>query len=54
VADLAAILTEVVADPIAAKLMGTAGRARAEQEFSWTSIADRTMAIYRAVLAADA
>jgi starch synthase len=54
VADLAATLTEVVSDPIAARLMGTAGRARAEQEFSWASIAERTMSIYRAVLAADA
>jgi starch synthase len=46
VADLAAALTDVVADPLAARLMGEAGRLRAEAEFSWTSIAARTRAIY--------
>ncbi len=35
VADLARVLTEVISDPKAAKLMGKAGRKRAEQEFSW-------------------
>ncbi len=46
VADLAAALTEVVADPQAARMMGMAGRQRAEAEFSWASIAERTRAIY--------
>jgi starch synthase len=46
VADLAAALTEVVADPKAARVMGIAGRRRAEAEFSWAAIADRTRAIY--------
>ena len=46
VRDLAAALTAVVADPAAAREMGLAGRARAEAEFSWTSIAERTRAIY--------
>lgn len=46
VADLAATLTEVVSDPTAAKLMGQAGRLRAESDFSWTSIAARTREIY--------
>lgn len=46
VADLAAALTEVVSDPVAAKRMGEAGRARAESDFSWTSIAARTRQIY--------
>jgi starch synthase len=46
VADLAAALSAVVADPQAARLMGLAGRARAEAEFSWASIAERTSAIY--------
>jgi alpha-maltose-1-phosphate synthase len=46
VADLAAALTEVVADPQAARVMGIAGRRRAEAEFSWASIAERTSAIY--------
>jgi len=46
VADLAAALTAVVSDPQAARVMGLAGRARAEAEFSWASIAERTRAIY--------
>jgi starch synthase len=51
IADLADRLTEVVADPIGARLMGEAGRLRAEAEFSWASIADRTRAIYAELLA---
>lgn len=47
VADLAQALIEVVADPDRARTLGAAGRARAEREFSWTTIAERTMAIYR-------
>jgi starch synthase len=47
VADLAAALTEVVSDPVAAKRMGEAGRLRAERDFSWATIADRTTEIYR-------
>lgn len=46
VADLAAALTAVVSDPQSARVMGLAGRARAEAEFSWASIAERTRAIY--------
>ncbi|NYF10692.1 starch synthase [Leifsonia sp. AK011] len=49
VADLAAALTEVVSDPEAAQRMGAAGRARAEREFSWTTIAERTIDIYRSL-----
>jgi len=52
VADLAAALTAVVADPAAARLMGIAGRQRAEAEFSWGSIAERTRAIYTELLGA--
>ncbi len=51
VADLARVLTEVVGDPVRAKEMGRAGRARAEEHFSWTTIAERTMQVYRSVLA---
>jgi starch synthase len=47
VADLAATLTEVVSDPVAAQRMGAAGRLRAERDFSWSTIADRTTEIYR-------
>jgi len=46
VADLARTLTEVVADPALARLMGRAGRMRAESEFSWGRIADRTLQVY--------
>ncbi|MGB3910892.1 MAG: glycogen synthase [Pseudolysinimonas sp.] len=50
VADLAAALSEVVADPATARLMGIAGRRRAEAEFSWAAIAERTSAIYAELL----
>ncbi len=50
VADLAAILGEVLADPATARLMGEAGRLRAEAEFSWASIAERTLAVYESLL----
>jgi starch synthase len=46
VADLAATLIEVVADPLAARAMGEAGRARAELLFGWDRIAARTNEIY--------
>ncbi|MEO8094589.1 MAG: glycogen synthase [Pseudolysinimonas sp.] len=50
IADLARTLTEVVSDPVAAKRMGQAGRARAERDFSWGSIAARTIEIYNSVV----
>ena len=51
IADLAAAITDVISDPVTARLMGAAGRQRAEAEFSWTSIAARTRAIYAGLLA---
>ncbi|WP_191282046.1 glycogen synthase [Pseudolysinimonas yzui] len=54
IADLAAALSAVVADPAAARLMGIAGRRRAEAEFSWASIAERTHAIYAELVDAAA
>jgi starch synthase len=54
VADLAAALTGMVADPAAARRMGEAGRRRVESEFSWTTIAERTRAVYAQVLGAGA
>jgi starch synthase len=51
VADMAAALTEVVSDPARAREMGIAGRRRAEEHFSWTSIAEKTVEVYRAALA---
>jgi alpha-maltose-1-phosphate synthase len=50
VADMAAVLTEVVADRARAREMGRAGRRRAEEHFSWTSIADKTVDVYRSAL----
>ncbi|BDZ66403.1 glycogen synthase [Agromyces mangrovi Wang et al. 2018] len=53
VADLAATLTEVVDDPARAAEYGRAGRERAERQFDWAAIADRTREIYAEVLAAS-
>jgi alpha-maltose-1-phosphate synthase len=50
VADLAAALIEVVSDPARARVMGAAGRARAESDFSWVSIAARTREIYASLV----
>ena len=50
VADLAATLTEVLADEGLAKLMGRAGRLRVETEFTWDAIATRTRQVYDQVL----
>ncbi|MHA7127430.1 glycogen synthase [Janibacter indicus] len=49
--DLAAALAQAVADPERARSRGVAGRERAVEHFSWTSIGDRTMAVYESVLA---
>ena len=51
VADLAEVLTQVTADPARARLMGKAGRRRAEDHFSWDAIADRTLEVYAGVMA---
>jgi alpha-maltose-1-phosphate synthase len=50
VADLAAAMAAIVADPAAAKAMGEAGRLRARDHFSWAAIADRTQEVYAKVL----
>jgi len=50
VADLARVLTEVVADPDRAAAYGRAGRERAAREFSWARIAEQTEDLYREVL----
>jgi starch synthase len=50
VADLAAALTDAVSDVERARGRGLAGRARAVESFSWASIGDRTLEVYRAVL----
>nr|WP_227463359.1 glycogen synthase [Nocardioides lijunqiniae] len=49
VADFAAALHEVLADPDRAAQMGVAGRRRAIESFGWPAIADRTVDIYRSL-----
>jgi alpha-maltose-1-phosphate synthase len=50
VADLAAAMTTLLTDPARAKEMGLAGRRRAVEKFSWSHIAEDTMAVYRSLL----
>jgi alpha-maltose-1-phosphate synthase len=45
--NLAGAINALMADPAARVAMGTAGRARAERDFSWASIAEQTVALYR-------
>ncbi|MFC7550590.1 glycogen synthase [Plantactinospora sp. GCM10030261] len=52
VADLAAALGELLADPDRTAELGRAGRRRAVEHFSWDAIAERTMDVYRATLRA--
>jgi starch synthase len=52
VADLAAAISIVLGDLDWAASMGRAGRARAIEHFSWDAIAERTVEVYRSVLAA--
>lgn len=51
VRDLAAALTEVVSDPVRAAEWGRAARQRVEDHFSWSAIGERTLEVYRSVLA---
>ena len=50
VADLAATLNEVLANPEQAAEYGRAGRARVEAEFTWKHIAEQTQELYRSLL----
>ncbi|HEY3007222.1 MAG TPA: glycogen synthase [Micromonosporaceae bacterium] len=50
VADLAAAINALLADPERAAAYGRAGRERAVREFSWAAVAERTADVYRAVL----
>jgi starch synthase len=50
--DLAARITELLADPARAKAMGEAGRKRVEDRFSWTAIAAQTIKMYEELIAA--
>jgi starch synthase len=50
VAELAAAMIDVLHDPVRARMMGQAGRARAERDFGWDRIAKSTMAVYDSLL----
>ncbi len=50
VADLSAAIRTLILDPARAQQMGLAGRRRAVEKFSWATIAQDTMAVYRSVL----
>jgi alpha-maltose-1-phosphate synthase len=50
VEDLALALTGLVRQPALAAALGRAGRERAVAEFSWSSIAGKTVEIYRSVV----
>jgi starch synthase len=50
IADFAHALNQAVSDPQRARRFGEAGRRRAVESFSWSSIGDQTMAVYRSVL----
>ena len=49
--DLAGKVQELLRDPERARAMGEAGRRRVEAMFSWTSIAEQTIALYRGLIA---
>lgn len=51
VADLAAAMNEMLADPARTADLGRAGRRRAVEHFSWDTIAARTLDLYRSLLA---
>ncbi|MCM0620122.1 glycogen synthase [Nocardioides bruguierae] len=53
VSDLAGALTSLLGDRERAARMGRAGRERAVEHFSWTAVAQRTLDVYREVLAAS-
>ncbi|MFT7840761.1 glycogen synthase [Saccharothrix sp. BKS2] len=49
-AGLADAVNEVLGDPVRAAAFGAAGRERAVRDFSWASVAERTVEVYRAAL----
>lgn len=50
--DLALRLNQLLDDPARARAMGAAGRMRVEAHFSWTAIAEQTIALYRGLIEA--
>ena len=51
--DLAARLTEMLADPAMCQRFGAAGRRRVEETFAWEAIARQTAELYRGLLAEE-
>jgi glycosyltransferase involved in cell wall biosynthesis len=49
--DLADAVNALMADPALRQQMGAAGRRRAVADFSWASIADQTVTLYRSLVA---
>jgi starch synthase len=50
--DLGARLNDLLADPAKCRQFGEAGRKRAEEKFSWKSIADQTIGLYQGLIEA--
>jgi starch synthase len=48
--DLAAKISALLADPDKARRFGDAGRKRAEEKFSWSTIAEQTIGLYRRLI----
>lgn len=48
--DLAAKISELLANPEKCKHFGEAGRRRVEEKFAWSAIADQTIALYRELI----
>lgn len=48
--DLAAAINQVALDPATRERFGKNGRRRVEDHFSWTAIAERTLALYRSLV----
>ncbi len=48
--DLAAKLSDLLADPAKCRRFGDAGRRRVEAKFAWDAIADQTIALYRELI----
>jgi starch synthase len=48
--DLAAKLSDLLADPAKCKQYGEAGRKRAEEKFSWTRIGEQTIELYQSLI----
>ncbi len=50
--DLAASISNLLADPVRARKYGEAGRRRVEKKFAWSAIADQTIHLYRSLIEA--